>query len=246
MIPKIIHYCWFGGGEKNPKILDCMASWKKRLPDFEIREWNEQNFDIHCCAYVEEAYAAGKYAFVSDYARLYALYHEGGVYLDTDIEILKSFEALLRNRRMVLGFEDGEYVLTAFMAAEPGLQCFEELLASYAGKRFLLENGKPDLLPNPVIVTEAMRRFGLQANGKRQAFGEGFEIFPPEVFSAYNIAFQRLEITADTMTVHHCMGTWQTSREKLKPWLKSVLLRMFGERAFNFFKARLYKKKGIE
>ncbi|RGX78343.1 hypothetical protein DXA68_12330 [Bacteroides stercorirosoris] len=95
MIPKIIHYCWFGGKPLPPKAKKYIESWKKFCPDYEIKEWNESNFDVHCCRYVEEAYNAKKWAFVSDYARFLALYNEGGIYFDTDIEVLKPFDNLL-------------------------------------------------------------------------------------------------------------------------------------------------------
>ena len=243
MIPRQIHYCWFGGREKGPEILGYIDTWKKMLPDYQIREWNENNFDLNCCRYVQEAYAAGKYAFVSDYVRLYALFTEGGLYFDTDIEVRRDFSRLLENRKMVLGFEDDRHVMTGFMAAEPRLACFGELLERYHAKRFILENGRADTLPNPVIVTEVMKAHGLQANGARQRFGDGFEIFPADVFSAYDIAYQRLKITPGTVAVHHCMGTWQTGRERFRPKLKSILLRIFGERAFNWCKAKFYQKK---
>ena len=106
MIPKKIHYFWFGPNQKSNQILEYIESWKKYLPDYEIIEWSEKNFDINCCQYVREAYEAKKYAFVSDYARLYVLYNYGGIYFDTDIEVCKSFEHFLVDRKMVLGFED--------------------------------------------------------------------------------------------------------------------------------------------
>ena len=105
MIPKIIHYCWFGGNPLPELAIKCIESWKKYLPDYEIKEWNESNFDINCCAYVREAYEAKKWAFVSDYARFWILYQHGGLYFDTDVELIKSIDDLI--------------VKGAFMGCEP-------------------------------------------------------------------------------------------------------------------------------
>ena len=241
MIPKKIHYFWFGPNQKSNQILEYIESWKKYLPDYEIIEWSEKNFDINCCQYVREAYEAKKYAFVSDYARLYVLYNYGGIYFDTDIEVCKSFEHFLVDRKMVLGSEDQHYVLTAFIASEPGMSCIKELLQEYEKKTFLKQNGKYDTLPNPVLVTRILIKNGLVANGKKQFFQPECEIFPYDVFSAFNIARQKLEITENTVCIHHCMGTWQTKREKIKPFVKSILVNIMGEKYFDYIKNTIKK-----
>ncbi len=236
MIPKKIHYFWFGNKQKPDQILEYIKSWKKNFPDYDIIEWNEDNFDVNCCKYTQEAYAAGKYAFVSDYARLYVLYNYGGIYFDTDIEVCRSFDMLLSNHKMVLGFEDKHYVLTAFMASEPGMKCIYELIQKYNSKSFVKDNGKYDTLPNPVIVTDILEKNGLVANGKRQMFQPECEIFPYDFFSAFNIAKQKLIVTENTVCIHHCMGSWQTRREKIKPFVKSVIVNLIGEEKFDNIK----------
>lgn len=236
MIPKKIHYFWFGNKQKPDQILEYIKSWKKNFPDYDITEWNEDNFDVNCCKYTQEAYAAGKYAFVSDYARLYVLYNYGGIYFDTDIEVCRSFDMLLSNHKMVLGFEDKHYVLTAFMASEPGMKCIYELIQKYNSKSFVKDNGKYDTLPNPVIVTDILEKNGLVANGKRQMFQPECEIFPYDFFSAFNIAKQKLIVTENTVCIHHCMGSWQTRREKIKPFVKSVIVNFIGEEKFDNIK----------
>lgn len=236
MIPKKIHYFWFGNKQKPDQILEYIKSWKKNFPDYDIIEWNEDNFDVNCCKYTQEAYAAGKYAFVSDYARLYVLYNYGGIYFDTDIEVCRSFDMLLSNHKMVLGFEDKHYVLTAFMASEPGMKCIYELIQKYNSKSFVKDNGKYDTLPNPVIVTDILEKNGLVANGKRQMFQPECEIFPYDFFSAFNIAKQKLIVTENTVCIHHCMGSWQTRREKIKPFVKSVIVNFIGEEKFDNIK----------
>jgi len=129
---------------------------------------------------------------------------------------------------MLLGFEDKHYVMTGFIAAEPNLECFNDLINIYKKKKFLLDNGKSNLLPNPAIVTKVMEKYGLNPNGDYQVFGKNYCIYPMDRFSAFNIAYQKLEVTENTYLIHHCMGSWQTSREKFKPWLKSKMLRVIG------------------
>ena len=142
MIPKVIHYCWFGHNPLPPLALKCIASWKKFLPDYEIREWNEENFDIDSTTYTREAYASGKYAFVSDYVRLWALYNEGGVYLDTDVQTLKPFDPLMEFDAFA-GFEGSKHlpVGTCVLASRPGGQWVTEMLSLYDGLHFLNPDG---------------------------------------------------------------------------------------------------------
>ena len=130
MIPKIIHYCWFGGNPLSDLAQKCIDSWKKYCPDYEIKEWNESNFDLNSCDYVREAYQAKKWAFVTDYVRLYAMVTEGGIYMDTDVEVIRPLDSFLSNRAFS-GFEDETNIPTGIMACEKGFPLFEELLEEY-------------------------------------------------------------------------------------------------------------------
>lgn len=242
MIPHKIHYCWFGGKEKPAKVMQYIETWKKIFPNYEIIEWNETNFDINSCRYTSEAYEACKYAFVTDYVRLVALFKVGGIYFDTDIEARKKIDDLVDKYSMILGFEDDHYVMTGFMASEPGLKCFADLIEIYNSKKFVLFDGKFDLLPNPVVVTKIMESYGLIANGHAQEFGNNYAIYPVDKFSAYNIAYQKLEITENACLVHHCMGSWQTPKEKFKPWIKSKIIKICGKENFEMIKLKFYKK----
>ena len=243
MIPKKIHYFWFGNNEKPVIIQNYIESWKTYMPEYEIIEWNETNFNINCSQYTRQAYTAKKYAFVSDYARIYVLFHFGGIYFDTDIEVCRPFDELLENKRMVLGFEDNYYVMTAFMAAEPGMNCFKDLLSEYNKKSFIKQNGKYDTLPNPVIVTAVMKTIGLEPTGKFQRFYDACEIYPYDYFSAFHIAKQQLSISENTLSIHHCMGTWQSWHDKIKPWIKSRLVAILGEKVFNSIKNKFYQAR---
>lgn len=195
MIPKIIHYCWFGRNPK-PEIIDkCLASWKKYCPDWEIREWNEENFDVSAFPYAQEAYAAKKWAFVSDVARLYAVYECGGIYLDTDVELLQSIDGFCEYDA-VFAFETELNINTGIgFGACKHHGAVESMLKAYENRHFLKENGKLDLSPCPKLNTEALREYhpDFQRNGKPQLF-DGVRILS---FSEY-AAFAK----------HYGTGTW--------------------------------------
>jgi mannosyltransferase OCH1-like enzyme len=157
MIPKIIHYCWFGGNPKSEIIEKCMHSWRQHCPDWEIREWNEENFDVAAFPYTQEAYAEKKWAFVSDVARLYAVYECGGVYLDTDVELLQAIDGIL-SYDAVFAFETEVNINTGRgFAAQPHHNTVEKMLECYRDIHFLKKNGKPDLLPCTKRNTEALK-----------------------------------------------------------------------------------------
>ena len=140
MIPKVIHYCWFGGNPLPELAKKCIESWKKFCPDYQIIEWNESNFDLNINTYVKEAYTAEKWAFVSDVARLYALVNYGGIYMDTDVEVLKPLDDIL-NFKAVSGFETKERIPTGMMACEKGHPLFEEFLREYNEAHFIKNDG---------------------------------------------------------------------------------------------------------
>ena len=172
-IPKLIHYCWFGEGEKPQFIKDCIESWKRILPDFDIMEWNERNFNIEeSNDYVKEAYHFRKWAFVSDYVRLYALYKLGGIYLDTDMLLFKRFDEFL-SYKAVFSFESKDYVATCFIAAEPGNPFIYTFLREYETLHFVDSNGKlNDNLTNVRILTKLLKEEGLVQNGKTQMINQ--------------------------------------------------------------------------
>lgn len=207
MIPKKIHYCWFGRGEMPQAAKDCMASWKKYMPDWEYKLWNEDNFDVHCNAYCSEAYKAGKYAFVSDVARLKALHDEGGLYLDTDVEVFRSFEPLLHHHAFA-GFEGCKRVLvaTCVMASEPGTEWVKEQLSYYNDRHFILPDGSQDHTTNVLYMTTRMRENGFVQNGKEQEYKD-LHVFPVDYFSPRHTTGEYIR-TENTYSDHLGMGSW--------------------------------------
>lgn len=221
MIPKIIHYCWFGRHPKPESARKCMATWKKYLPDYELREWNEDNFDLHSCAYAEEAYKAGRFAFVTDYVRLYALYHYGGIYMDTDVEVVRPLDRFL-DLKGFSGFEKTDAVPTGIMAAEKGLPFIAELLHDYDSLHFLDENGRMDQTTNVIRITNAAVRHGLVLNNTRQTVAD-FTFYPMDVFCPKDPKTRQIKRTRNTFTIHHFAGSWLPKERQMDHALKEKL-----------------------
>ncbi len=178
MIPKIIHYCWFGRGKMPELALKCIASWKKHLPDYELKLWNEDNFDVNSNSYTKESYEARKYAFVTDYVRLYALYNEGGIYMDTDVEVLKSLDPLLKYEA-VSGFESETQISTGLMGCHKSHSFFKEFLTYYDNIHFIKENGEFDLTTNVTRLTDICLKYGLVQNNTMQIIN-GLTLLPKD------------------------------------------------------------------
>jgi mannosyltransferase OCH1-like enzyme len=209
-IPKIIHYCWFGGKPFSPLIGNCIASWKKFCPDWEIREWNESNFDSNVCQYVKEAYEAKKWAFVSDYARLYALVNYGGIYLDTDCELVKPIDKFL-DHEAVSGFENEIYIQTALMGCREGFPLFKELLERYANRRFVMANGRYDLTTNVQDITKFCLDYGFIPNCQKQEV-LGLTLYPRDYFCPMDYNTHTLvAYSKNTRAIHHFNASWVDS-----------------------------------
>ena len=182
MIPRTIHYCWFGRGEMPQIAKDCIASWHKYMPNWEYKQWNEDNFDINCNQYVKEAYEAGKFAYVSDYVRLKALNDEGGLYMDVDFMVYKPFDDLMHQKAFA-GFEGSKHlpVMMGVIASEAGGMWVKEQLDSYESRRFLKKDGSCDMTTNVTFITNNMRKNGLVQNGMEQDYKD-LHIFPVDYF----------------------------------------------------------------
>ena len=246
MIPKIIHYCWFGRGSKNELATKCIESWKKFLPDYEIKEWNEDNFDVNLYPYAKEALENRKFAFVTDVVRLYALYTEGGVYMDTDVEVLKTYNPFLHHE-MFSGFETNNYVPTGMMAAEKGSIWAKELLEQYNDRHFVLEDGSFDLTTNTSVITEYMKFKGLLLNNKYQDFPGLCTMYPSEYFCPKDHTTGKIKCTKNTVCIHHFAGSWlpHSFWGDLRHNLKYLLVKMMGERGgamvSDVFSGRIFK-----
>lgn len=224
MIPKIIHYCWFGGKPKPQKVLEYIETWKKFLPDFEIKEWNESNFDISQCQFVKEAYESKKYAFVADYTRLYVLYKYGGIYFDTDVEVLKSF-VNFENFDMFMGLEMDGQVGTSVIGAKPSHKLIKEFLDYYKSKAFINKDGSLDRTPNTVIISQILKEHNIGLENRCVVI-DNIGIFSKDYFSPVNIFTGKLKITDNTHSIHHFSGSWQTPKEKFIVFIKTFIRRI--------------------
>lgn len=212
MIPKIIHYCWFGGNPKSELILRCIDSWKKFLPDYEIREWNEENFDINSNTYVKQAYEAKKWAFVSDYARLYALYTYGGIYLDTDILLLKSLDSFLYDEAFT-GFEANDSTATGVMGCEPGNAFIKDFFEMYSDLQFIKKDGSYDMTTNTSRISKHLCKNGLVPNGKVQVVG-GLKVYNQNIFYPNTIGTIFNRYSKKSHTVHLDGQSWKNEEDK--------------------------------
>jgi mannosyltransferase OCH1-like enzyme len=207
MIPKIIHYCWFGRGEMPELAQKCIASWHKCMPDWEYRLWNEGNFDVNSTAYTKEAYQARKFAFVSDYVRLWALEREGGVYFDTDVVAFKAFDELLRFKAFV-GFEGSKHVPigTCVMASEANGIWVKEMLDAYQNRHFIKPDGSFDMTTNVQFITDIMSKNGFVQNGEEQDY-EDLHVFPVDYFCPRHTTGEYIR-TNNTYCEHLGLGSW--------------------------------------
>lgn len=225
MIPRKIHYCWFGHGKMPQLAKDCIASWHNYMPDWEYKLWNEDNFDVNSTLYTAEAYVASKYAFVSDYVRLLALENEGGLYLDTDVEVLKPLDGLLSNKSFA-GFEGSKHlpVGTCVMASEAYGEWVTEMLKAYEGRHFIKPDGSHDMTTNVQFLTSIMTANGFQQNGKEQCYKD-LHVYPVDYFSPRHTTGEYIR-TENTYCDHKGLNSWG---ESSKGW-KGRVLDVVGQR----------------
>lgn len=225
MIPKVIHYCWFGKKPLPPLARKCIESWKNYFPDYEIKEWNENNFDVNSIPYTAEAYKAKRYAFVSDYARFWILYNYGGLYFDTDVEVIKPLNDILE-RGAFMGCEtEAKDEIPLYVAPGLGLGCekghpiYRDLLQLYSGLHFIGMDGKPYLKTIVQYTSEYLVQLGLNKVSDIQCVG-GIYIYPKEYFNPYNVELNRMEITENTRAIHHFAASWKTKKERFMEFVE--------------------------
>ena len=213
-IPKIIHYCWFGGNPLPKMALKCIESWKKYCPDYEIIEWNESNFDLNLYQYAKEAYDAKKYAFVSDVCRLHALCTMGGIYMDTDVEVLKNLDKFLDDESFS-GFESVSCVPTGIMGSTKGNKFFKELLSYYDDQKFINEDGTFNTTTNVVTITNYCNKYGFKPNNEFQIVNT-LSLYPKTYFCPLNYDGSEPDFSENTYTIHHFSGSWLSKKERKK------------------------------
>ena len=226
MIPKVIHYCWFGGNPLPPLAVKCIKSWRMVCPDYEIIEWNERNFNVELNRYTREAYASKKWAFVSDVARLHILYNHGGIYMDTDVELKKPMDVFLENQGFS-GFESPEYVQTGVMGCERQYGLFKEFLDYYKDKKFINEDGSLDTTTNVAIITGVVSNYGLIKDNSMQTI-KGFKLYPNDYFCPKDFSTGKITITPNTVAVHHFNASWFTDEQREVLRKNRLYKRFFG------------------
>lgn len=223
---KTIHYCWFGRNPKPALIIKCMESWKKFCTGYEIIEWNEDNFDVNCCDYVREAYEAKKWAFVSDYCRFHVLYHQGGIYLDTDVELIRSLNDLTG---AFVGFENADHVASGLIrGAESGDIICKEMLDSYHHDHFKNEDGTLNLMTVCVRETEILSKYGLQRNNEYQIVANT-AVYPSEYFNPIDHETGKSHPTSKTFSIHHYAASWESKKSRLRGKIFQYISRYFGK-----------------
>lgn len=242
-IPKIVHYCWFGDNEKNELVHKCIESWKLLLPDFEIREWNEESFDLKTAPkYVRDAYKSKKWAFVADYVRLYALYTYGGVYFDTDVEVIKSFGDIL-NDHMFIGAESKYSICTAVIGAEPCHELIKLMMYQYSQIEFLDKSGKQNLKPNTQLLYEVIvSKYSYKSSDVIQRYSN-LTVYPQDYFSPINSYTLVKRVTENTMTIHWFDSSWKDWKYKSKMKAMAFATRIVGEDCRQYLKE---KKKSLK
>jgi len=234
MIPKIIHTCWFSNEEFPDDIRRCMNTWKTKLPEYEIRIWNSDILkepDIMNCAYVMEAIKAKKWAFASDFIRLFVLYKYGGIYLDSDIEVLKSFDDIL-DQRAFTGFEDDKNISAWIFGSEKSNALFMEVLEDYKDRHFIKDNGNYDLTPNPIPITKRLVGHGLDFSKCDTVQRlDSITIYPMDYFCPFNPRRQGNDLFTDnTICNHHFSGAWRPVNEQFSMNLEMKLRKVLGYR----------------
>ncbi|MBD8003436.1 glycosyltransferase family 32 protein [Phocaeicola faecium] len=231
MIPKIIHYCWFGGNPLPQFAIKCIESWRKYFPNYEIKEWNERNFDVNIIPYTRDAYLAKKYAFVSDYARFWILYHYGGIYFDTDVEVIRSMNDLLdKGGFMGCEIDKGDNYSVApglGIASEAHHPLYYNILEKYKHLPFFLEENRINPYAVVRITTDALFEAGLLPQPKIQTI-QNITIYPADFFNPWNDVLGKMNKTSNTRSIHWYSKTWMKPQPIIWVWIKRYMHRILG------------------
>lgn len=232
MIPKIIHYCWFGGNPLPASAIKCIESWKKYLPDYEIKEWNESNYDVNAISYIKDAYADKKYAFVSDYARFDILYKYGGVYFDTDVEAVAQMNDILA-KGSFMAWEtpsgNGDYKIAPGLglATEPQTELYKEILQGFQKLNYYSPDGERNNYTMIPMVTDILSAHGMKQDGTLQEI-QGVTLYPDDYFCPMNALTGVITKTPNTRSIHHYTMSWLSEKQQKKLAVTRVIRRYLG------------------
>ena len=251
MIPKIIHYCWFGGNPLPELAHKCIASWRRYCPDYEIKEWNESNYNVHKIQYTSDAYKQKKYAFVRDYAGYDILYQYGGICLDTDVELLKPLDESMLRHECFSGFQcDQDIAPGLIFAGEKGCRIAKELMDFYASYNFIYDPTKLKSIASPAIFTDILLKYGLKRNNTYQEL-DVLTVYPCEYFCPMDCVTLKMTITDNTYSIHHYDGSWLPEDVKSFNLIKKTLKKKYGNiiggiLVYPYYILRLIKDYGIK
>lgn len=224
MIPKIIHYCWFGNNKMPKEINKYINSWKKKLQDYEFILWNEKNFDVNMIKFTREAYENKKYAFVSDYVRLFALNEYGGIYLDTDVEVIKKIDEFLNNKA-ILGFDDGNRIISSFIATQKAHPFIEKMMDYYKKMSFVNLDGTFNEVPNTIWFEKVLKdKYKIKMNNSLQKLEDGIIVYPDEYFHSKSLITGRVNLTENTYLIHHHTLLWVSKKTKIIKFIRQRIL----------------------
>lgn len=233
MIPKIIHYCWFGGKPLPPLANKCIESWKKYMPNYSIIEWNESNFDVNSISYTKQAYELKKYAFVSDYARFFILYQHGGIYLDVDVELVKALDSIIDRDNIIMGMEQTGRVNPGLIIISPQKKEFlKKMIEFYKNEEFIISE-----MESKTIVTYTTERLNKKGLKKENIFQQldDISIYPTEYFCPIDMKKNQLKLTGNTYSIHHFAASWISNWAKFKRKIRKLI----GNKLYGF----MYKIK---
>jgi len=214
MIPKIIHYCWFGGQEMPKNEASYVEGWKKLLPDYHFMLWNENNFDINTVKFTQQVASVKKWGFVNDYIKAFAIYNYGGIHLDTDVEIIKPFDDLLEKNICFSGFEDKTWIAPGLIfAGEKGCLVAKEIMRYYSNYNFINKDGSLNMIPSPQILSKILLKYGLKQNNTYQELGI-FTAYPTEYFCPKSFITGQIVNTENTYSIHHYSASWVSEEGK--------------------------------
>lgn len=241
-IPKVIHYCWFGNNEKPPLVKKCIESWKEKCPDYQIIEWNDTNFDINMIDFMRKVNENGKLGFLPDYARLWIINKYGGIYLDTDVELLKSLDPLLQHRAF-FGFEDNENInLGQGFGSEKNNEILKRMMQDYEPPRFNPASDDDYFIVSPQKNSNSIRDILNQRTDDKAVFlYKDIAFYPEEFFCPIDYETKKTSITKNTYSIHWFMGSWQSKTEKVTRRIKQITKHLIGEKTYNNIKRRLAK-----